>query len=274
MTAELHDMTETAALPETTHVLRTYLRGAALPGLIVLYWWASYALHWTDSRLFVPVEKVVQTGWRLAAGGDLWLALGASLLRDMAGLFLGAAAGLLAGVLLGLSRWSRLLFGPTLHTVKQISLFAWIPLIMVWFGLGETSKIVFISMAVFFPVLLNTFEGVGSVSPEIVEVARVLVFTRWQLVTRIVIPSAMPSIFTGIYLGLIYSWLATLGAEYMLTSGVGIGNLLNDGRENFLMDQVILGVVIVGAVGFFLNWIAGRLERRMLRWLGPAREHF
>lgn len=272
MTADRQVVTD-ADLPAEPHVLRRYLRGAALPGLIILFWWLAYALHWTDSRLFVPVEKVWQTGWRLAAGGDLWIALGVSLLRDMAGFALGAMAGLLIGVLLGLSRWSRMLFGPTLHTVKQISLFAWIPLIMVWFGLGETSKIVFISMAVFFPVLLNTFEGVGSVSPEIVEVARVLVFSRWQLVTRIVIPSAMPSIFTGIYLGLIYSWLATLGAEYMLTSGVGIGNLLNDGRENFLMDQVILGVVIVGAVGFLLSWIAGRLERRLLRWRGPSRDH-
>lgn len=283
MTTERHGMTEPllgglpsggkAAIadtaPEAERAVRKYLRGAALPGLIVLFWWMAYALHWTDSKLFVPVGKVLETGWRLAAGGDLWIALGVSLLRDLAGFGIGAAAGLTVGILLGLSRWSRMLFGPTLHTVKQISLFAWIPLIMVWFGLGETSKIVFISMAVFFPVLLNTFEGVGSVSTELVEVARVLVFSRRQLITRIVIPSAMPSIFTGIYLGLIYSWLATLGAEYMLTSGVGIGNLLNDGRENFLMDQVILGVAMVGAVGFLLSWIAGLMERRMLRWRGP-----
>lgn len=249
---------------------RKHLRGAALPLLLLLLWWASYQFGWTESKLFVSPQKVLETGWRLSIGGEIWLALGVSLLRDLAGFVIGAGIGLAAGILLGLSRWSRLLIGPTLHTIKQISLFAWIPLIMVWFGLGETSKIVFISLAVFFPVLLNTFEGVGSVSREIVEVACVLAFSRWQLITRIVIPSAMPSIFTGIYLALIYSWLATLGAEYMLTSGVGIGNLLSDGRENFWMDQVILGIVIVGAVGFALSWLAGLLEQRLLRWRGPA----
>ncbi len=250
--------------------LRKYLRGSALPLLFLVIWWSSYAFHWTESKLFVSPGKVLDTGWRMSIGGELWYALGVSLLRDLSGFVIGTVTGLLAGILLGLSRWSRLLFGPTLHTIKQISLFAWIPLIMVWFGLGETSKIVFISLAVFFPVLLNTFEGVGSVSHDIVEVARVFVFSRWQLITRIVIPSAMPSIFTGIYLALIYAWLATLGAEYMLTSGVGIGNLLTDGRENFWMDQVILGIFIVGAVGFLLSWMAEKLEKRLLRWREPS----
>lgn len=257
------------SLPTPPWRYRRQLRGAAFPLTLLLLWWAAYATDWTESPLLVPPQKVVETFWRLAAGGELWHALGASLLRDLAGLAIGSIAGVAAGIVLGLSRWSRLLVGPTLHTVKQISLFAWIPLIMVWFGLGETSKIVFVSLAVFFPLLLNTFEGVGSVAPEFVEVARVFAFTRRQLIVRVVIPAALPSIFTGFQLALIYSWLATLGAEYMLTSGPGIGNLLTDGRENFWMDQVLLGVVIVGVIGFIFSALAGLLARRLLRWRGP-----
>jgi sulfonate transport system permease protein len=85
-----------------------------------------------------------------------------------------------------------------------------------------------------------------------------------------VLPAALPSIFNGIHLALIYAWLATLGAEYLLTSGIGIGNLLTDGREHLWMDQVLLGIVIVGLVGFTLNWLAGTIEARLLRWRGTS----
>jgi len=249
---------------------RRVLRGVTLPLLLLFFWWAAYAFGWTESKLFVAPGAVVDTGLRLLQEGELTHALWLSLLRNVAGLTIGASCGLAMGVILGLSRWSRLLIGPTLHTIKQISLFAWIPLIMVWFGLGELSKVVFISLAAFFPVLLNTFEGVGSVSRDLVEVSKVFVFSRFQLIRHVVIPSAMPSIFTGIYLALIYSWLATLGAEYLLTSGEGIGNLLSDGRENFWMDQILVGILVVGLVGFALNWLAGQLEKRLLRWRGPS----
>jgi sulfonate transport system permease protein len=251
---------------------RAYLRGLALPGVLLVLWWAAFHFGWTQTKLFVPVDVVLATAARLLVSEHLWLALGVSLLRELAGFVLGTVFGLFFGILLGLSHWSRLLIGPTLHTLKQISLFAWIPLIMVWFGLGEASKVIFIALSVFFPVLLNTFEGVGSVSKEIVEVSRVLVFSRWQLITRIVIPSAMPSIFTGIYLALIYSLMATLGAEYMLTSGVGIGNLITDARENFWMDQVIFGIAVIGAIGFTLSTIAAVIEERVLRWRGPEHQ--
>jgi sulfonate transport system permease protein len=267
MTELTKNTTSRAAIKSVRY--RQYLRGIALPAILMVLWWAAFAFGWTQTKLFVPIETVFATGARLLLSAHLWEALGVSLLRELAGFVLGTVFGLFFGVLLGLSRWSRILIGPTLHTIKQISLFAWIPLIMVWFGLGETSKVVFIALSVFFPVLLNTFEGVGSVSKEIVEVSRVFVFSRWQLITRIVLPSAMPSIFTGIYLALIYSLMATLGAEYMLTSGVGIGNLITDARENFWMDQVIFGIAVIGAIGFTLSTIASYFEQRILRWRGP-----
>lgn len=246
------------------------LRGWVLPAAIVTVWWLAVRLGWSTSPLLVPVEKVLTTGWQQIVSGKVFTELGASLQRDLIGFAVGSSAGLAVGALLGLSRLAERLIGPSFHTLKQISLFAWIPLLSVWFGLGDAAKVAFLSLAAFFPVVLNTFEGIRSVPAELIEVARVLRFTRGQLLTRVVLPGAAPSIFAGIHLALIYAWLATLGAEYLLVSGKGIGNLLIDGREHFWMDLVLFGVVVVGLVGFALNWIATRIERRALAWRGRS----
>jgi sulfonate transport system permease protein len=249
-------------------------RGLTIPFLLFFSWWAVYHFGWTQSQLFVPPEKVWDTAQKLYATGYLGTSLRASLQRDIIGFVIGTSIGLLVGTTLGLSRFFENILGPTFHTLKQVSLLAWIPLISLWFGLGDAAKVAFLSLAAFFPVVLNTFEGIRSVPKEFVEVARVFDYSRWQLIRKIVIPSALPSIITGIYLALLYSWIATLGAEYLLTSGKGIGNLMTDGREHFWMDQVILGVIIVGLVGFALNVIAGFIERRALAWRGGTTARF
>lgn len=264
-----------ATAPNARRVpLRALLRGAALPAALLLAWWAAYHFRWTDSQLFVPPGKVWDTAARLWHNGYLLSSLQGSLQRFAAGFVIGSLAGLAVGTALGLSRLLEQLIGPTLHAVKQVSLLAWIPLISVWFGLGDPAKIAFLSLAAFFPMMLNTFEGIRSVPRELIEVARVLTFTRTQLIRQVVLRAALPSIFTGIYLGLLYAWLATLGAEYLLTSGAGIGNLLTDGREHFWMDQVLLGIVVVGAVGFALNLIATQFEARALKWRENATANY
>lgn len=254
--------------------LRRHARGAVLPALLLALWWAAFHFEWTDSVMLVPIDKVWETALRMSSSGQLWKALGASLVRDLGGLVLGSLAGFALGATLGLSRLLENLIGPSFHTVKQISLFAWIPLISVWFGLGDTAKVVFIALAAFFPVTLNTFEGIRSVPRELIEVGRVSALSPLQMLRHVVLPCALPSIFNGVHLALIYAWLATLGAEYLLTSGVGIGNLLTDGREHLWMDQVLLGVLIVGLVGFALNLIANSIEHRLLRWRGASTGHY
>jgi sulfonate transport system permease protein len=152
------------------------------------------------------------------------------------------------------------------HAAKQVAVLAWIPIVSIWFGFAETAKIVFIAIAPFVPVVLNTQDGVESASAQLIEVARTLRFNRRQLFTRLFVPAATPSILTGVHLALIYSWLATVAAEYLMTVGPGVGGLIIAGRERFQMDLVMLGVVILGVVGFALNHAAGLLEARLLRW--------
>jgi sulfonate transport system permease protein len=144
-------------------------------------------------------------------------------------------------------------------------LFAWIPLISVWFGLGDVAKVVFLSLAALVPVVVHTSDGIRAVSPALLDVARVFRYSKLQTVRYVVLPAALPSIFTGIYLALIYSWLATLGAEYLLVAGSGIGNTLVDGSEQFRMDLVVFGVIVIGITGWALNAIARAIQQRWFR---------
>ncbi|MBE0588959.1 MAG: taurine ABC transporter permease [Betaproteobacteria bacterium HGW-Betaproteobacteria-9] len=254
------------SIEKSSVVVPPALRGWVLPALILLVWWWAVASGWSTSPLLVSPGAVWDRALQQFTSGELAVALSASLWRMAWGFAIGSAIGLVFGVLLGGSRWFDRLVGPSFHTLKQISLFAWIPMLSMWFGLGDGAKIAFVAMAAFFPVVLNTFEGIRSVPREYIEVARVYDFSLWQLLTRVIAPSAAPSVFTGIQLSLIYTWLATLGAEYLLASGKGIGNTLIDGREHFEMDLVLFGVVVIGLVGFVLNWALGALEQRLLAW--------
>ncbi|MFZ3141204.1 ABC transporter permease [Polaromonas sp.] len=245
-------------------------RGLVLPVAGLALWWLLSRLDVVNSALLVSPAKVLETGWAMMASGRLWRALSSSLARELTGFFIGTLSGLVLGALLGLwPRFNRLV-GPSFNTFKQISLFAWIPLISVWFGLGDVAKVVFLSLAALIPVVVNTCAGISRTPASLLEVARVYGYTRWQTVTQVVLPSAIPSIFTGVYLALIYSWLATIGAEYLLVSGRGVGNLLIEGSEQFQMDLVIFGMLVIGAVGWSMNAAARSLERRLGRWSGQA----
>ncbi|GGP27160.1 ABC transporter permease [Silvimonas amylolytica] len=242
------------------------LRGWVLPALILFLWWAGYASGRFTNPLFVSPGKVVDAALELIRTGTLWQALSASLTRDLAGFAIGTLAGLALGTALGLFRLAENIFNPTLNAFKQVSIFAWVPLISLWFGLGDLAKIAFIALAAFWPAFINTLAAVRGVPKELVEVARVLGWNRQQLVRRVVLPAALPGIFSGVYLALIYAWLATLGSEYLLTAGTGIGNLLTDGQEQFRMDYVLLGVILVGLIGYGFTALAGGVERYFTRW--------
>lgn len=242
------------------------LRGWVLPLALLLVWWGAVASGGVQSPLLVSPVAVWLRGVEQVSSGELWAALGASLWRMWAGFALGASLGLAFGTLLGWSRWFDRLLGPSFHALKQISLFAWIPMLSMWFGLGDPAKIAFVAMAAFFPAVLHTYEGIRSVPRELIEVARVYEFRWWQLLLRVIAPCAAPSVFTGVQLSLIYAWLATLGAEYLLAAGQGLGNMLVDGREHFWMDLVLFGMLVIGLVGFALNFLLAVLEKRLLAW--------
>ena len=242
------------------------IRGAVLPILLLAAWELTSHSGTVDPRILPPLELVAQTTFDQVVHEGLLRNLAASLLRDIAGFTLGSLLGIAVGTTLGLSRIADRLFMPSFNGLRQIAILAWIPLISIWFGVGEAAKIVFIMAAAFIPVVLNTHEGMRSASTQLIEVARTLTFTRWQLVTRLYLPSALPSIATGVHLALIYAWVASIGSEYFMTIGPGIGGLIIAGRERFQMDLVMLGILILGLVGFLINRGASAIEKRLLRW--------
>jgi sulfonate transport system permease protein len=254
-----------AAVISERSLVPPWLRGWIVPLSLVVVWDVLTRFKLVNTLLLAKPVSVLRVLAQQLKEGELFPQLLASLQRDLTGFAIGAAVGLVVGSAMGLSRWVDRLVGPTFHAAKQVAIFAWIPLISVWFS-GEPAKIVFIALSAFYPVVVNTFEGIRSVGREHVEVARVFRFSHVQIFRKVVLPGALPSIFAGLHLALVYSWLGTLGAEYLLAPGLGIGNLMIDGREQFKMDKVLLGVIIAGAVGYSLNALSTRLETRLTRW--------
>lgn len=241
-------------------------RGLVLPLAFFTLWQMASHMGWVDQRFLPPLENIAHLFWVELTQGDLLNHIRASLARDLTGFVIGTAAGIALGTLIGLSPVAERLINPTFNAVKQIAVLAWIPIISVWFGLAESAKIAFVTLAAFVPVVLNTIEGMQASPPQILEVGRALRFNRWQVLWRINLPAALPSILTGVHLALIYAWLATVGAEYFMSVGPGIGSLIIGGRENFEMDMVMLGVVLLGVIGYGMNLIAASIEKILLRW--------
>jgi sulfonate transport system permease protein len=244
-------------------------RWAVLPLTLLTVWYVVTTLGWVNTKLIVPPEKVYQAAVKAISRDGFMEGVEASLMRDMSGFVIGSFAGIVFGVLLGLSRWTERIVGPTFNTLKHISLFAWLPLISTWLGTGDSAKIVFISLTTFYPVAINTFDGVRSVPRTQLEVARVYAFTRWQSITRLIVPAASPQILTGLHLGLIYAWMATIGAEFLLvTADTGLGDAVIKGRAAFNVELIVFGMLIIGLVGALLNFIATRIESHLLAWRG------
>jgi sulfonate transport system permease protein len=240
--------------------------GPAAPLLLLTVWYVVARFELANVHIIVRPWAVVETAVARVIDGSIFIDLLASLQRDAEGLILGSALGIVVGGLLGASNLIDRLLGPSFHAAKQVAVFAWIPLMSVWFGTGELAKVIFIAVSAFYPIAVNTEEGVRSIAREHFEVARVFRFSRWSTIRTVLLPAAAPSIFSGIHLALVYSWLGTIGAEYLLAPGRGIGNVMIAGRQRVAMDEVFLGVIIVGLVGYLLDTLAGRLETRALRW--------
>jgi sulfonate transport system permease protein len=247
-----------------------FWRGLAAPSVLLLVWAITAHLGPVTSHLLVPLERVIAAPFVDEGGRQLWLALGASIVRMIAGFVIGAAAGLALGLAMGMSRTTDRAIGPSFHALRQIALFAWIPLLTAWLGNGDAAKIVYIALSAFFPMVLNTQEGLRNIPVHYLEVARVMRLSFRQRVTRLQLPGALPSIFVGVQIALITAWIGTVGAEYAMGAGRGIGTFLAQGREQFRMDIVLLGVIVLALVGTVVNIMCGRIFARLLHWQGST----
>ncbi|MBB3810282.1 ABC transporter permease [Pseudochelatococcus contaminans] len=233
---------------------------------IIALWFAAYEFNWVRAKFLPSPVAVVERLWFEIHSGTIVTDLLETLRRNIIGLAIGGFIGLALGALLGISSGFAKIVGPTVLAQRQTALFAWVPLLSVWFGGADVGKIAFISVAAFQPIVINTWRGLTLVPKTYKELAESLSFTRWDYVRLVAIPNALPTIFTGFHAALIYAWLATVGAELFLNIAPGLGGRLTEGSQLFEIDLLFLTIILFGIVGLFYNSLAERTEGLFLKW--------
>jgi sulfonate transport system permease protein len=239
-----------------------------LPLTIVLLWQAAASFGWITNRLMPAPIQVVWAFWDKLSSGQLAVDIQASAVRAISGLLVGGSIGFLLGLANGVSRLSHSLTDTTLQMLRTIPNLALIPLVILWFGIGEEAKLFLTALGVFFPIYLNTLHGVRNVDPQLIEMGRVYGMNGWTLFRKVIFPGALPSIFVGLRFSLGIMWLTLIVAETMAASS-GIGHMANSAREFMMTDVVILALVIYALLGKLADVIALTLERLTLSW-NPA----
>lgn len=241
------------------------LIGWMVPLVIVMVWQAAGALGWLNPILLPTPLAIWNELVHLTSTGELIQHLGISSWRALLGFLLGGSLGLAAGIWVGFSYKAERLVDPSLQMLRTLPHLAIAPLFILWFGFGETSKILLIAKGSFFPLYVNTFLGIRSVDNRLFDVARVLQFSRWDLILRLIVPASLPNIFLGIRLSIGVAWLGLVVAELMGSSS-GIGYIINDARSFSWTTVVFVGIIVFALVGKLSDSLVKWLECRLLRW--------
>lgn len=239
----------------------SWLAPLALLGL----WEAASRLGYLTAQVLPAPSTVVGTAVELTAAGELPAHLAASLARAATGFVIGAATGLGLGVAVGLSRIAESVLDRSIQMVRAVPFLAILPLVIVWFGVGETGKIFLIALGTAFPLYLNTVLGIRQIDVRLLELSSVLGLSRTQRVAWLVLPGALPSILGGLRLSLTHAWLALVIAE-TIGATAGIGFMATNAREFLQVDVIVLVVVIYAVIGVACDLLARLLERRLLGW--------
>ena len=209
--------------------------------------------------------KVVKAFFAMIEDGTLIIDLKTSMIRVLIGYAEGALIALLLGIGSGLNKIVERLVSPLINVIRQIPLYAWIPLIILWFGIGETSKYIIIARGVAIPIYINTVQGIHHVQIEYYELAKVLELRYTTFLTKVVLPSAVPSIFTGLRLAAGNSWMAVVAAE-MLGGLTGLGYGLLQAKEFLWSDKLIALMIVIAVIGMIFDYILQLFEKSFLSW--------
>lgn len=251
--------------------LRSIALAAIAPICLLVFWEAM--VRWTGTRLIPPPRDVAIMMWDFSFGGVYDDAYSASLpihfwksvQRVYGGFFCAAAVGIPLGLLIGRVPLIRTLLDPLLSLLRPIPVTAWLPLSMIFFGLGPKSAVFLVFLGAFYPILLNTVFGVRTVDVRLFEAAEMLGCNGSQLFRAVVLPAALPSIFNGLRLGAGFSWILIVVGE-MTGVPEGLGAVIMDGRTLSRTDLVITGMIIIGITGFISDRILLMLNNYFLRW--------
>jgi sulfonate transport system permease protein len=236
-----------------------------LPLGIVALWEVLSLAGVIPARVLPAPTDVLAAGWKLLLSGELVRNIWISFRRAIVGFAIGGAFGFTLGLANGLSRSSERILDSTLQMVRNIPHLAMIPLVILWFGIGEEAKLFLVALGVFFPIYINTQHGIRTVDPQLVEMGQTYGMSPLTLFRRVILPGALPSIFVGLRYGLGIMWLTLIVAETIAASS-GIGYMAMQAREFLLVDVVVLSIVIYALLGKLADSSARLLERLCLAW--------
>ncbi|MEE6178256.1 ABC transporter permease [Mycobacterium sp. 050134] len=211
-----------------------------------------------------PPRDVVTALGELLRHGQLWMHLGASLSRMFVGYLVGTLAALTLGSLVGLSVVVRRLLAPTVAAIRTVPSLAWVPLLLLWFGIDETPKVMLVAIGAFFPIYTTTASALAHVDTQLLEVGRAYGRHGASLLATVMLPAAAPELVNGLRLGLANAWLFLVAAE-LIASSKGLGFLLIDSQNTGRTDVMLLAIVLLAALGKFSDSALGVVERRMMR---------
>jgi len=233
--------------------------------LIVALWQLAFTLKLWPPQVLVAPTVIWETLMEMTRSGEMQRHVGASLYRLGLGFFWGAAAGLTLGIAMALSRLFNRLFAPTFQVFRQVPVIAFIPLLILFFDVEDSFKIVVVAAATFFPIALATSDAIQAVPRSHFEVASLYRMPLGALIGRVILPATVPSVLTGIRLGLTRAWLSLVAAE-LLAADSGLGQMMEMGRQMFRIDVVMAGVIVTGLIGFTLDRSVIAAETRFTRW--------
>jgi ABC-type nitrate/sulfonate/bicarbonate transport system permease component len=255
---------------------RSILRGRVLPVLgqlrylivipvIFVLWELGVRLHWINGNIMPAPSATLHALFELARAGYLWRDIEASVVRVTVGFSLAAVAAISLGLALGIWRSAAAYILPVIELIRPISVLAWIPLAILWFGLGDHSAWFIIFLGSFFPIFTNTYLGARSVAPIHIQVAQCFGAGRWLFLRRVMFPSALPYIIAGLRVGLGVGWTCVIAAE-LIAATSGLGYMIQLARTMIETENVMAGMIVIGVIGFIMNSGMLWLERRFIRW--------
>lgn len=245
------------------------MAGWVVPVALLLVWELVVQLRMVPAHQLPPPSSLAVTAWALLQDGTLLRHTSVSGARVLSGFITGALLALLVGSLVALVRPAERLLDSTFQGLRAVPSLAWVPLLLLWFGIDEAPKLILIAIGTFFPVYLATYSGLGNVDRKLVEVGRQAGLSRQSLLWRILIPAALPGIFTGLRAALSLGWMFLVAAE-LIASTQGLGYLLSDGRETGRVDLVFIAILSLALMGKISDSLLRAIERRVLAWRDVA----
>jgi ABC-type nitrate/sulfonate/bicarbonate transport system permease component len=237
----------------------------ASPVLFIVAWELIGRFGLVDAFFLPQPTSIVKAMARMTASGELLKHMEASIFRALSGYVLAAILGVGLGIAICWSKFIENVFDPIFELMRPISTLGLVPLMIIWFGIGNGSKIAIVLKACFFPILLNTVAGIRGVNLKLIQAGRSLGASERQIWTKVILPAAMPVIFTGMRISTAISMLAIVGVE-MFSADSGLGFVIIDSQRVFATDKMFVGILMLSMIGFLMDFAARMIGKRFLSW--------